>query len=239
MADTKQTKAGSGGPGSETTSTEPAPVLKVTRAKATTSDVPPRTTRPKAQPDDTPGLAATAHPGGTAESGAPKPKAASPASPTERPASVGITQGGAAMVEGDTVGITQGGVTTVNARSVQVHQGGIVSAEADDINVNMGGIVLARADRISVEMGGLGVSFAREAHLTQGAARSVIAQNVHVDQGLIGTALAGRVTFERPAGVLLLLAGRVDGPVRAMFDWRGALAFGAAFGLLVGLLRRR
>jgi hypothetical protein len=88
-------------------------------------------------------------------------------------------------------------------------------------------------------MGGLGIAFAREAHLTQGAARSVIAQDVRVDQGLVGTALAGRVTFERPSGVFLLVAGRVEGPVKAVFDWRGALAFGAAFGLLVGLVRRR
>jgi hypothetical protein len=70
-------------------------------------------------------------------------------------------------------------------------------------------------------------------------ARTVIAQDVRVDQGLIGTAFAGRVTFERPAGVFLLLAGRTEGPVKALMDWRGALAFGAAFGLLVGLLRRR
>lgn len=230
MADTKQTKAGSDGPGSEMTSSELAPVLKVTRAKATTSDVPPRAPRPKAQPNETSSAAKAV--GADA-------KAAPPKAPTERPANVQISQGGAAMVEGDTVGITEGGATTVNARSVQVHQGGIVNAEADDISVNMGGVVLARADRISVEMGGLGVSFAREAHVTQSFARSIVAQNVHVDQGLVGTALAGRVTFERPAGVLLLLAGRVDGPVRAMFDWRGALAFGAAFGLLVGLLRRR
>jgi hypothetical protein len=88
-------------------------------------------------------------------------------------------------------------------------------------------------------MGGLGIAFAREAQLTQGGARTVIAQDVRVDQGLIGTAFAGKVTFERPSGVFLLLAGRTEGPVKALLDWRGALAFGAAMGAIVGLLRRR
>jgi hypothetical protein len=127
----------------------------------------------------------------------------------------------------------------VTAGSVQIRQGGIANAQAADIKVSMGGVALARADRVSVEMGGMGISFAREAHLTQGAARSVIAQDVHVDQSLVGTALAGRVTFERPSGIFLLIAGRVDGPVQALLDWRGAIAFGAMFGLVAGLIRRR
>ena len=118
-------------------------------------------------------------------------------------------------------------------------QGGIANAQADDITVSMGGVALARADRVSVEMGGLGLAFAREAHVTQGVARSVIAQDVRVDQGLVGTAIAGKVTFERPSGVFLLIAGKTDGPVKALMDWRGALAFGAVFGVVAGLIRRR
>ncbi len=74
-------------------------------------------------------------------------------------------------------------------------------------------------------------SFAGEARLTQGYARSILAREASVDQGLVGTLITGRVTFERPTGVFLLVAGRVDGPVKAVLDWRGALAFGAAFGL--------
>ena len=74
----------------------------------------------------------------------------------------------------------------------------------------MGGVALARAERVSVEMGGMGISFAREAHLTQGAARSLIAKDVHVDQSLVGTVLAGRMTFERPSAIFLLVAGKVS-----------------------------
>jgi hypothetical protein len=103
----------------------------------------------------------------------------------------------------------------------------------------MGGVALARADRVSVEMGGIALSLARESHVTQGVARTILAQDVRVDQGLVGTAFAGKVTFEQPSGVLLLIAGKTEGPVKALMDWKGALAFGAVFGALVGLLRRR
>ena len=208
----------------ETSSPAPAPVMKVTRARATTSDTPRRTARPKAataKPESSPALTETLN------------------GPNGRPADVSIYQGGTDSIDADTVTITQGGASVVNARSVEIRQGGIANAQAEDIRVSMGGIALARADRVSVEMGGLGISFAREAHLTQGVARSVIAQDVRVDQGLVGTALAGKVTFERPSGVFLLIAGRTEGPIKAILDWRGAIAFGAAFGLLVGLVRRR
>jgi hypothetical protein len=201
-----------------------APVAKVTRAQAKTSDVPTVDVAAKVDPPASKGAAS---------------KAAAPAEAPARPARVEIHQGGADSVAGDSVSITQGGASVVNARSVEVRQGGIANAQADDITVTMGGIALARADRISVDMGGLGIGFAREVQVTQGLARSVVAQDIRIDQGLVGTALAGRVTFERQSGVLLLIAGRVEGPVKAVFDWRGALAFGAAFGLLVGLIRRR
>jgi hypothetical protein len=37
----------------------------------------------------------------------------------------------------------------------------------------------------------------------------------------------------------VLIAGRVDGTVRPILDWRGALAFGVAFAVVSGILRRR
>ena len=227
MADTIQTAASKTSESKTTEaaaeSPELAPVLKVTQAKATTSGVPKAASRPRSTGPST-----------TEPPGSPGPNGAS-----HRPADVSIYQGGADFVEGDQVSITQGGATTVTAGTVDIRQGGIARAQADDIKVTMGGIALARADRINVEMGGMGISIAREAHLTQGAARSVFAKDVRVDQGLVGTAIAGKVTFERPSPVFLLVAGKTEGDVRAIFDWKGALAFGALFGAIVGILRRR
>jgi hypothetical protein len=222
--------------------TDPPPpkAPKVTRARMTTSDVPPRVPRPKAVPRESADAAAVE--AMAAEAPSPEPLMSIVETPAESPVraeKVEITQGGATNVEADAVTVTQGGLTNVNARTVEVRQGGIAYAQAEDITVRMGGIALARADRVNVELGGVGVALAREVHLTQGAARSVVAQDVRIDQGLVGGMLAGRATFERPSGVLMLIAGRVEGPVKAVLDWRAALAFGAAFGLLWGIVRRR
>ena len=66
--------------------------------------------------------------------------------------------------------------------------------------------------------------------------RNVLARDIRFEQGLIGTAITGRATFERTSGVMLLVARNVDGNVKALMDWRGAIAFGAAAGLVIGLL---
>ena len=54
--------------------------------------------------------------------------------------------------------------------------------------------------------------------------RTLVARTVHADRG---------------TGVVFLFAQRVEGSVRTLFDWRAGLAFGAAFGLIAGLVRRR
>jgi hypothetical protein len=51
--------------------------------------------------------------------------------------------------------------------------------------------------------------------------------------------IANEVTADRTTGVLVLIARRVEGDVKTILDWRGALAFGAAFGIVSALLRRR
>jgi hypothetical protein len=50
---------------------------------------------------------------------------------------------------------------------------------------------------------------------------------------------AAHVTIERTTAVGILIAKQVDGSVRPLLDWRGALALGASLGLLLGVLRRR
>ena len=37
----------------------------------------------------------------------------------------------------------------------------------------------------------------------------------------------------------MLIARKVEGDVRTLLDWRGAIAFGAAFGIIVSLFRGR
>jgi hypothetical protein len=50
--------------------------------------------------------------------------------------------------------------------------------------------------------------------------------------------VAADVTTGGPTFIGILLARRVVGDVKVILDWRGALAFGAAAGLVGGIIRR-
>jgi tRNA-dihydrouridine synthase len=62
---------------------------------------------------------------------------------------------------------------------------------------------------------------------------------VTVDQGAVWNLAAAKVTFQRTGFAGIVIARKVEGDLKVLLDWRGALAFGAVAGLLVGLLRRR
>jgi hypothetical protein len=200
-------------PTTDATGPTPAPA-KVTRARARTSG--PAEPTPAALLDDRP--------------------AAQPATDA-RPASIVLSQGGMDTAEADTISLTQGGISVATARAIDVRQGGIGRARATDIAVSAGGIGLASGERVSLEMGGLVGAVGRDVRLVQSISRVVGGGRATVDQSIVGSLVAGEVTLRQPSGILVLLAGRVHGDVRPVVDWRGALAFGAAAGLVLGLLR--
>ncbi|HEY8633235.1 MAG TPA: hypothetical protein VIL50_08775, partial [Candidatus Limnocylindrales bacterium] len=71
------------------------------------------------------------------------------------------------------------------------------------------------------------------------AAGSILARDVRIEQSAVRMLVANEVHAERTTGVLVLIARKVEGDVRTVLDWRGAIAFGAAFGVIVSLLRGR
>lgn len=216
---------------------EPKARPKVTRARATTVGAATPSRRAAAKPapigplDEAPADATTVP---TMEISAPDL-----VTPAEVFRDLTMTQGGITNAKAQRIEVRQGGISQASASSIDVWQGGVAQAQATDIAVTKGGIALARGERVSVEMGGIGLLVARDARLSQGGAQTVLARDVHVEQGIVGTVVANHVTVARPSLVGLVLARNVHGEVRALLDWRGALAFGAVVGVLMGLLRRR
>jgi hypothetical protein len=142
-------------------------------------------------------------------------------------------------VRAETVSLHQASAQTVEADSIDIRQGAAARVEARDLTVTGGAVGFARADRVSVELGAAGAAVAGEAHVTQSAVNAVIARQANVEQSLVQTVIAADVRFERPSAVVFLVSRRVEGEVRAVLDWRGALVFGVAVGLVSSLLRRR
>jgi hypothetical protein len=100
-------------------------------------------------------------------------------------------------------------------------------------------VAAGNGDRVSSELGTIGLALGKDVSLHQGFARAVAARDLHIRQGGAGSVVAGNVTFEGPGFAGLVVARKVEGRVRALMDWRGALVAGAAFGLVFGLIARR
>ena len=110
--------------------------------------------------------------------------------------------------------------------------GGIGTLNAEEVFVQWGGVGAARAEKVGVEFGSVGAALAGELNVSQGFAGTVVARSATIEQGIARTVIAGRVSFSRPSAVLVLIAAKVEGEVRPLLDWRGALAAGTAFGLI-------
>ena len=133
--------------------------------------------------------------------------------------------------------LERGGIAEASADTVDVRMGGIGALDADEVFVQWGGVGAAKAKRVGVEFGSVGAAMAGELRVTQGFAGTVLAREATIEQGIVRTLVAQRVEIKRPSAVLVMIAQHVSGEIRPLLDWRGALAFGAAFGLVSGLVR--
>lgn len=129
--------------------------------------------------------------------------------------------------------------SAIQADHVGVRMGAVGRVDSERLEVVQGAVGGARAGSVAVQQGILGGAIAGEVSVRQSVARSILAREARVEQSFVRTLAAAEVRVERTTIVGVLFARRVVGEVRVLVDWRGALAFGAAFGLLVGLIGRR
>jgi hypothetical protein len=155
------------------------------------------------------------------------------------PERIDISEGGIHDARAGSITISEGGITNATADAIDVHQGGIVRADATDIAVTNGGIVLAQGDTVSLDRGLALGTVGGETRVVQSAANIVGARDATVDQSLVMSMVAERVTMRQPSIIGVLIANRVEGSVRPLLDWRGALVAGAAFAVVARLVRRR
>lgn len=214
-AATPKPRAAKPSPTRSTTATTSATTSPATGPTDVTEDASPSHRRPPAARAGVAVMALPSH----------EPKASAPV-PTEGPIVERLT------VDRASVGHAQ-------AVQADVRQGSIGRLHAVDVAVHQGAIGFARGDKVSVEYGAVGLSVAGETRISQAGVRTVIARDVTFEQGIIGTSVSATARFERSSAVLLLVAQKVEGNVKVLFDWRAGLAFGAVVGLLVALLRRR
>ena len=120
---------------------------------------------------------------------------------------------------------------------VELRLSAVGMVEAADVSFAQGALGAVRADNVAVDKGAIGAALANHVEVSRGYARSIIAREVQLDRAAARVVVAADVNVQRSA-ILFLVARRVAGDVRVLLDWRGGLAFGAAAGLVLGLLRR-
>lgn len=128
----------------------------------------------------------------------------------------------------------------VEADTISVRQGAIRSARGRAISVMQGAIGFARGESVELTQGFLGTALGGEVRARQSYVRFAGARDaIHLDQSLAMTAIANHAHVAPRSLVVFLVARTADGEARPVFDWRGAIAFGAAFAVVRSLLRLR
>lgn len=123
------------------------------------------------------------------------------------------------------------------ADRVDVHRSAIGRVEGGEVRVEQGAVGAARVERLSVDRGAVGAVMAGNAEVSRGYVRSILARQVQLDRGAARIVIAADV-HARQSAVMFLVARRVSGEMRVLLDWRGALAFGAAAGVVFAVLSR-
>jgi hypothetical protein len=91
-------------------------------------------------------------------------------------------------------------------------------------------------------MSGLAISLAGEAQVRQSYVRDMLARDVHMEQTAVANVVANHVTFDRQSFAGVVIARSVEGNVRTLLDWKGALAVAGVLGAVsavMAVVRRR
>jgi len=130
-----------------------------------------------------------------------------------------------------------GSLDAVAVDVLEFERGAIGGVRATDVAARLAVVGGIAANHASVEMGMVNGILAREATVQQGMVRGVVAQNVRVEQAFVRAVVANTVQTGPTTGILVAFARRIDGEAKILVDWRGGLAFGAALGAFLALIR--
>jgi hypothetical protein len=153
------------------------------------------------------------------------------------------TKSGHATATGVVVEAPRSGVVidedgiALDPNRVELRRSAVGRVDSGSLEVQQGAIGAARADHVTVDQGAVGAAMADHVEISRGYARSILSRQVQLDRAAARVVVAADVRADRSA-VMFLVARKVEGNVRVLFDWRGAIAFGAVAGLVLALLRR-
>ncbi len=135
----------------------------------------------------------------------------------------------------ETVSMTQSNAGTIEAADVQMRQSFAQAIHAERVEMRQSGAQAVKANEVAMHQSGVLAMHAEKASLEE--SRALFIASDQVTGGKFGSAvMVGQEVKAEQVRAGLLLARRVDGPVEAWLDQRGALTLGIALGMVFGLL---
>ena len=125
-------------------------------------------------------------------------------------------------INATTVSMDRSGAESITAERVTMDHSGAKSLEAKSAQLTNSGAAFLKAERAVIQNGSAFVVSANEARLVKSSAVALFAGNVTAEGDL----------------KTLLHVGPSEGCVKPVFDGKGAIGLGAAFGLVVLVLGR-
>ncbi len=107
---------------------------------------------------------------------------------------------------------------------------------AEEVTAERSVIGRIRARYVRLRQSPVGIVLGRDVELRQGAGLVLAATELNVERSA-GQWLIGGLVQARQVFAVAVVAGRIEGQVKCLFDARGAFAFGAGAALMTGLLR--
>ena len=125
----------------------------------------------------------------------------------------------------------------------EVGHGLAARIDGDHVEFALGAVGVAHGREMDVGQALVGLALADDITMRQSSARLLVAREaVRLEMSAAAGVLANHVEIGPRAAVGVVVARSVEGDVRPLLDWRGALVFGAAFAVVtsvLGSMRRR
>ncbi len=120
----------------------------------------------------------------------------------------------------------------------EVGHGLTARVDADHVEFALGAVGIARGREMDVGQALVGLAVADDVTMRQSSARLLVAREAaRLEMSAAAAVLANHVEIGPRAAVGVVVARSVEGDVRPLLDWRGALVFGAAFAAVSLVLR--
>jgi hypothetical protein len=143
-------------------------------------------------------------------------------------------------------------IGSIQAQQVDLRQSAVETLNSAHTTAHFSAVGKSTSERIEVDFGALGIVKTGEAQMKASAAGVIVAEdgvnmdmsrshiilsrgNVVMDKSLAVVAGARKVKAEN-SNIVFLVAGKVEGGVKPLFGPRESLIFGAAAGLVGGIL---